>query len=151
MSYASHNNLPIDKQLKHFVSDNVLNITKTETIVNWGLHYRSWKSFKSVPSLFLKYEDLVNEPKSNFKKLISFLSNHINIKVDNKIIEKTIELIRFDKLKKLENKSGFHEAQNNNFFRSGKINTWKNILTKAQINKVETAFYANMKELGYIK
>ena len=38
-----------------------------QTLVSWGQNYRSWKSFKSVPSLFLKYEDLVLEPKKSFK------------------------------------------------------------------------------------
>ena len=68
------------------------------------------------------------------------------------LIKKTIEIIKFDKLKKLENESGFHEApRKNSFFRSGKINSWKKILTKDQIKKVEDAFHKNMKELGYIK
>ena len=52
----------------------------------------------------------------------------------------------------LEKKSGFHEVPINNiFFRSGKIDSWKNILTKKQISKIENAFHINMKELGYIK
>ena len=72
--------------------------------------------------------------------------------MDNKTIEKTIEITKFDKLNKLEAKLGFHEAQRNTvFFRSGKIDSWKAILTKGQIKKVEDAFYTNMKELGYIK
>ena len=152
VSYASHNNESVDELLDLFVSNNVLYKIKTETIINWGLHYRSWKSFKSVPSLFLKYEDLIKEPVNNFKKLITFLSNYIDIQVDKKIIEKTLDITRFDKLQKLENKSGFHEAPKNNiFFRSGKIDSWKEILTKSQINRVENAFHINMKELGYIK
>ena len=152
VSYASHYNMSIDELLDEFVSNNILFKIKTETIINWRLHYRSWKSFKSVPSLFLKYEDLIQQPKNNFEKLIIFLSKYIDIQVDKKIIEKTIEIIRFDKLKKLENKSGFHEAPKNTiFFRSGKIDSWKEILLKSQIKKVEDAFYTDMQELGYIK
>ena len=152
VSYASHNNMSIDELLDNFVSNKILYKIKTETIINWGLHYRSWKSFKSVPSLFLKYEDLIKKPKKNFIKLINFLSNYTDIQVDNKTIEKTIEITKFDKLNKLEAKLGFHEAQRNTvFFRSGKIDSWKEILTKGQIKKVEDAFYTNMKELGYIK
>ena len=152
VSYASHNNISINELLDHFISNNILYKIKTETIINWGLHYRSWKSFKSVPSLILKYEDLIQEPRNSFIKLITFLSNYIDIQIDNEVIEKTIEIIRFDKLKKLEKESGFHEAPKNNiFFRSGKIDSWKEILTKVQIKKVEDAFHTNMKELGYIK
>ena len=88
----------------------------------------------------------------HFKKLITFLAHYINIEVNNKIIEKTIEITKFDKLKNLENKYGFDEAPSNvNFFRSGKINSWEKILNKSQIKEVEDFFYENMKELGYIK
>ncbi len=152
VSLANFNNLSIDKQLEHFVSDNVLRQAEIETIVNWGLHYRSWKSFKSVPSLFLRYEDIVQEPLKNFSKLISFLANYINIEIDNAVIEKTIEITKFDKLQNFENKHGFHESPNDvNFFRTGKIDSWKEKLNTNQIKKVEDTFYENMKELKYLK
>ena len=31
-----------------------------ETRLNWSQQYKSWKLFESVPSLFIKYEDLLS-------------------------------------------------------------------------------------------
>ncbi len=152
ISYANHNNISIDHQLKDFTSPNIINVIGSETIVNWSLHYKSWRSFRSVPSIFLKYEDLISNPKKNFEKLITFLSQYIDIKLDRKNLEKSIEKTSFTNLKNLENTLGFQESnKKTKFFRSGKIDTWKKILNKNQKNKVEKAFNSEMKRLKYIK
>ena len=151
ISYANHNNTSIDEQIKDFLPKNLMHSLGSEIIINWALHYKSWKSFKSVPSIFIRFEDLINFPIKNFQKLISFLSNYIDIKFDETILKQTIELTKFNKLKKLEKKIGFHEAYKNiKFFRSGKTDSWKKTLNKKQINKVEVAFYDVMKELNYL-
>ena len=36
------------------------------------------------------------------------------------------------------------------FFRSGKIDSWKNILSKNQVSKIENKFGDVMNELGYL-
>ncbi len=152
ISYAYHNNISIDEQLKDFTSSNIINVIGSETIVNWSLHYKSWKSFINVPSIFLKYEDLVLNPKKNFEKLINFLSQYIDIDLDTKILNQAIQKTQFTKLKKLEKSLGFQESNKKGvFFRSGKIDSWKKILSKDQKNKVEKAFYSEMKKLNYIK
>ena len=56
-------------------------------------------------------------------------------------------------MKKLEINSGFLEGKNakvKNFFRSGKIDTWKTILSKKQTNQIENAFRNEMIEMNYI-
>ena len=86
------------------------------------------------------------------RKLIIFLSQYIDIELDIKNLEKTIEKTSFTNLKKLENTLGFQESNNETkFFRSGKIDSWKKILNKNQKNKVEKAFISEMKKLKYIK
>jgi len=151
ISYANHNNISIDDQLKDFTSSNIINTIGSETIVNWSLHYKSWKSFRSVPSIFMKYEDLISNPKKNFEKLINFLSQYMDIELDKKNLEETIEKTSFTNLKKLENTLGFQESNKEiKFFRSGKIDSWKKILNKNQKNKVEKAFNVEMKKLKYI-
>ena len=136
--------------LDFFVSGQIMRKSKMESIVNWDIHYRSWKSFKSVPSIFIKFEDLIQDPKKNFRLLINFLSKYINIELKEKLLNETVELTRFDNLKKLESIYGFKEAKENKFFNSGKIDSWKKILSKQQIAKVETKFYKEMKGIGYI-
>ncbi len=65
-------------------------------------------------------------------------------------IKKVLQIIEFNNLKKLEEKNGFTESMSGPFFRSGKINTWKDILNKNQIIKIENKFGEVMKELGYL-
>ena len=73
VSYAVHSGMSIDSILDFFVSGQTMRKAKMESIVNWDIHYRSWKSFKSVPSMFIKFEDLLQNPKKNFHLLINFL------------------------------------------------------------------------------
>ena len=150
VSYAAHSGMSFDSILEFYVEDQIARKAKMESIVNWDIHYRSWKSFKSVPSIFIKFEDLVQDPKENFRLLIKFLSKHIDISLDEKLLNKTIKLTMFDKLKQLENKYGFKESKENNFFNSGQLDSWKKLLNKKQIKKVENKFYKEMKELGYL-
>jgi len=152
VSYARHNNVSINEILESFVNINLISKVKMEVIVNWGVHYRSWKSFKSVPSIFIKFEDLIQNPRNVFYNLINFLSKHFDIVFNKKLFEETLEFTRFKNLKKLEIQFGFKEAPSKNiFFNSGKKDSWKNILNKEQVKTVENAFYKEMKELGYIK
>ena len=69
---------------------------------------------------------------------------------NQKKIEDILELIKFENLQELESKKGFEESLSGRFFRSGKIDTWKNILSKKQISKIEDKFGEVMKELGYL-
>ena len=116
------------------------------------MHYKSWKSFSSVPSLFIKYENLVLDPKNTFLNLLNFLKEFIDISIDDDLVNKAVSLTKFNNLKKLENNSGFVEnLGSNNFFHSGKINSWKKILNKNQKNIIEKNFKKEMYELGYLK
>ena len=50
----------------------------------------------------------------------------------------------------LEIKKGFEESLSGRFFRSGKVDTWKNVLSKNHVSKIENKFGDVMKELGYL-
>ena len=153
VSYSNYKNKKIDEEFKTFLSDTLLQNSGMETIINWGAHYRSWKSFKSVPSIFIKYEDLVTNPIKHYMKLLNFLSDFIDIKIDKKLFDKTIKFTMFDNLKMLENKNGFKEGeiiQVKNFFNTGKTNSWKGILNKYHTDAIEKKFNKEMNELNYI-
>ena len=151
VSYANHSSMPIDELIDSFVEENSMLKFEMNALINWRLHYKSWKSFSSVPSMFVKFEDLIDRPYEIFEKLINFLSKYINIKFEEKKFKQSIEYTKFNNLKSLEKLVGFKEAKKNNFFNTGKKNTWEEILTKNHINKIEEAFHLEMKELGYIK
>lgn len=151
VSYSHHANYPIDKLIKIMTQKEAIAPNGWETRLNWSQQYRSWQLFESVPSLFIKYEDLVNYKFEVFRLIINFLSSLINIEYNKNKISEIIKTIEFSKLQKLEKEKGFFEsAKGRVFFRSGKFDSWKNILTHQQKNKIEYELQDIMKKFGYI-
>ena len=146
-----HANYPLDKLIKIMTQKNAIAPNGWETRLNWSQQYKSWKLFESVPSLFIKYEDLVSYKFEVFSLIINFLSSLINIDYDKNKISEIIKAIEFSKLQKLEKEKGFSESADGRvFFRSGKFDSWKNILTKQQKNKIEYELDDVMKIFGYV-
>ena len=74
---------------------------------------------------------------------------------DNMVISSGNVLIKrkdneFNSLKELEKKIKFHESDNNNFFRSGKKDSWRKILSVNQARVIEKEFEKEMRELNYL-
>ena len=55
----------------------------------------------------------------------------------------------FSHLKKTEQKDGFDEAVNNNFFNKGTKGQWLDILSDKQIYHIEKKYYNLLKQLSY--
>ncbi len=151
VSYSHHANYPLDKLIKIMTQKDAISPNGWETRLNWSQQYRSWQLFESVPSLFIKYEDLVSYKFEVFRLIINFLSSLINVEYNKNKISEIIKIIEFSKLQKLEKEKGFFEsAEGRVFFRSGKFDSWKNILTQQQKNKIEYELQDTMKKFGYI-
>ena len=124
-------------------------------ISSWKNHYDSWKKMKKN-YLLIKYEDLLENPLIEFKKITNYLEKLINKKFEEKKIIEAIDNCNFDKLKDQENKLGFIEAQKNKFgeikpfFNLGPNNDWKKLLDKNISKVIENEFYKEMSELNYI-
>ena len=161
ISYSHHMSLSIDDTI-----DLMTNSTSGElhtyknksfriTIMgSWSDNFNSWKNFKKINPLIIKYEDLKIKPLIQYEKIVDYLEK---LKVTTKNLKKiyaAIEDTDFEKLKKAENKDGFIEKPKDSkidFFRKGTTNQWVDILKKDQIYKIENKFYNEMKELGYLK
>ena len=157
VSYSNFDKtLSIDKAIERITSENLYcHVTKklpldVEVLGSWKFNYNSWKSgVAEVPRIIIKYEDLINNTFETKLKIIKFLSNILNFKVDTNQIKYSIEQSDFKRLQGIENNQKFHESTNT-FFNSGKIGQWKNILSPTQINKIEKFCSDEMKELGYL-
>ena len=110
-------------------------------ISSWDDNVESW-SYLNVPKKIIKYEDLLLDTESTLLKLISFLEEKFKLKFHN------IDI----KLKNVLETTNFKTLQHKNekFFRKGRANQWKNILTKEQIKKIEYSFKDKMVKFGYI-
>ncbi len=156
LSYSSHLNLNPEKTFEIMQREDLIEKTNDNNdrtlITSWINHYNSWKHFPKE-KILIKYEDLIDTPNETFLKLIKFLNKIINTKIDNKLIEKTVNNVSFDKLQRLENQSGFPEnrslSKNHKFFKAGKKKQWIQELDKNLILKLNKYFEKELKELNY--
>ena len=121
-------------------------------IASWNIHYLSWKHVQKN-YILVKYEDLIDKPFVEFKKISNYLSKLLDKKFSEKQIENSIKSNTFDQLKKKEKTQGFGEFindKNQNFFNLGPKNNWKILLKENLAKEIETKFYKEMKELNYI-
>ena len=101
--------------------------------------------------MIIRYEDLKKNSFDNFKNILKFINNHVNIEIDDQKIEKTITKCEFKNLQSYEKKNGFKERKSKElFFRQGKVDEWKERLPQILIKKLEKEFNSEMKELGYL-
>jgi hypothetical protein len=124
-------------------------------ISSWKTHYNSWKNFKKN-HLLIKYEDLVNEPNSEFGKIRHYLEAKLGFRFSDKKFNDAIESNSFLKLKKIENLKGFSEniitesKKKGNFFNLGPENDYKKLLDGQTKKEIELHFFNEMKELKYL-
>ena len=123
---------------------------------SWKNHYNSWKRFPKN-YLLIKYENLIDDPKKEVKKIIEYLNNFFRINISDNNLNNVISNSSFENLKNLETKGLFDESAKDkktgkvkNFFYLGKENNWKRMLNKNILNKLEKNFQTEMKELGYM-
>ena len=119
---------------------------------SWDMHFQTWQLL-SVPKLVIRYESLLNDTENEIEKIILFFKKNYKLDVSNKElkINNIVNSTTFDRLKEFENKYGFEENEKNNiFFRNGKIQQWKKILTDNQVKKINNSFKTTMQKLDYI-
>ena len=117
----------------------------------WSDNYNSWKSFRSLDFLIIKYEDMLSNPESTFMKVLKYLEKLGELNVDKKKLSFAISETSFLNLQEQERISGFNENQSNKpFFRQGLAGTWKKELKPEIQKKIENKFYKEMEELRYL-
>ena len=119
----------------------------------WDKHVVSWTSINwDCPLLILRFEDLVYKKEETIKAIANFFIDRFGFKFQN-LDRKIVNILKttdFQKLKEIELKDGFEEAQvGRQFFKSGTKNQWKNKLSKEQIIKIEEKFNKIMNKFNY--
>ena len=127
--------------------------TTEENIINllcsWKDHYNSWKIASNL--ILIKYEDLLNDAKSQIDRLSMFLKKFGKVESNDKKINNIIKTTSFEILKKKEENEGFEEAHSHTkFFNLGPKNIWKNVLNEKLIYRIEKNFKKEMRELNYL-
>lgn len=124
-------------------------------ISSWKNHYNAWKKIKKN-YLLIKYEDLIEDPKSQLLIIISYLKKFLKFSINDDKIKNILETTSFDNFKTLEKRGLFNESnldetgQIKTFFNGGPNKKWQDFLEKNISNEIEEKFEAEMKELGYL-
>lgn len=156
VSLAHHSSFTIDESINYMGCNSVLSKIKSGAeffllpalLQTWHQHVSSWIYNPSIKVEIIKYEDMHNCPLDTFKRAVKA----IGLSYDSQRIMRAIECVTFDKLKEQELKNKFREKPPNaeNFFRKGKIGSWKEEMNKQQIQQIINNHGKMMYKLGYL-
>ena len=133
--------------------------TGFQPLFSWDLHLKSWTENTLYPSLIIKYEDLIIDTASVFKKVLEFIKKITNSKnnIDKQKLLKCVENCKFSNLKMMEREKGFDESmvdkktgEKITFFNLGEKNNFRDILEKNLINEMNDYFKYQLKKYKYI-
>jgi len=156
VSYAHHSNCSID--------DMISLMEKQDYIINnypkdirpqipqhygtWGQHISGWQNQSEIPVLFIRYEDMLADTFTSFKKIVTFSGLNAT---DEQLVN-AVNQSAFEKLQRQEMEVGFKERKSKNalFFRNGKSGSWRQSLTAAQTERIIKTHWDAMLHFNYI-
>jgi len=134
------------------------NYAKTNIINSWRINYQSWMSNKNFRRLTIRYEDMIENPKQTFEKLVVFINTLMRFKdkIDPKKLSNALETTNFKSLQDIENQGKFSEnvysLKDNRkikFFYQGPENDWKKNLDENMIKKMNEYYRNDLKFFRY--
>jgi aryl sulfotransferase len=152
ISLAAHNGKSIDKAINVMCDDEHKLATgrshAVHFVTGWSTHVKSWTDETQIPTLLVKYEDLVEEPEVWLPMILEAFGFK---NIDKKAVKKAIKLTELSKLQKQEKEKGFKEklgVSTKDFFEDK--GNWKEMLTEKQIKRIELDHGDMMTKLNYL-
>ncbi len=153
VSYSPHLNVSIDKAiaLMNKVGRKTRNHDKGayQILGSWSENVHSWTHSSNRALFVMRYEDMHAKTHETFDAL----ARHLLLNPSKQELEQAIELSSFKRLQEQEKKEGFKEKPPMMaipFFRKGKVEEWREMLTKRQIGTIVAANRRQMARFGYI-
>lgn len=119
----------------------------TEFLGSWSHHVKSWADGESDRVIIVRYEDLIEKPAKAFGRVAKLVG------VDDRArISRAIDHSSFAALSGMEKRDGFVEVpiKGKRFFRSGKINQWREALTRDQVKRISDRHREQMQRFKYV-
>jgi hypothetical protein len=153
ISYMHHAKGDLDTAIKVMLykKDNYTDFQSTnEWVSTWKNHYSSWKSFGAVPSLFIKYERMIEQPLLILNQILEYI-NSLNVDKVTLTKKKKENIIKSTSFKSLlENEIKTEGKKETYFYRKGTAAQWKDVLSQNQLNLIETELKNQMIQLDYL-
>ena len=152
ISLSHHINKPIDQAIAVMATPDVetpINETRVHEVWgSWSQHVESWTR-KPHPAIYvMRYEDMLSEP----EKIFGALARHLLLNPTAEELNLAIKRSSFESLRDQEGESGFKEKPEHaeRFFREGRSDQWKEVLTPQQVDAIIGAHGEQMKKFGYL-
>ena len=119
-----------------------------EVYDTWSNHVLSWTAKANPKLLVLRYEDLLIKPAESFGTLARFLG----LAAGEEKLARAIRHSSFEVLKSQEAERGFRERPANakSFFREGRAEQWRDVLTPDQVRRIVADHHVQMARFDYI-
>ncbi len=152
VSVADHFGIGVDEAIDFMEKEETAmpanDVAVAEFLASWSTHVASWTTQKHPNILVVRYEDLLARPKKTFTNVLKLLHHPAN---PNRL-NRAIRLSSFQQLQRQEAKEGFVERSeySRQFFRAGRRDQWRDILSREQIKRLLDRHGEQMKRFGYI-
>jgi len=119
-----------------------------QRMLSWSGHVRSWADAPGHRVHVMRYEDMKLKTEETFTEAVRFA----DLPGGTERINKAIRFSRFEELRGQEQKAGFRERvhADSQFFRKGKIGSWREELSVEQVEQIVRDHGEVMKRFGYL-
>ena len=119
-----------------------------QRLLTWSEHVLSWVDAPGLRVAVTRYEDLLDDPLSEFARVAEFLE----LPHDGESVRRAVRFSSFEELSRQEQETGFRERPRNaeRFFRSGRHGGWREALSDEQVHRVVAAHREVMRRFGYL-
>jgi hypothetical protein len=152
ISLSHHMNKTIDQAIDTMASPDLESAVNEKRVHevwgSWSQHVLSWTR-KPHPAIYvMRFEDMLDRPETTF----GALAEHLLLGATPAQVKQAISRSSFENLKSQEAKAGFKEKPEHakSFFREGRAGQWREILSRAQIDRIVKDHGEQMARFGYL-
>lgn len=152
VSMTHHFGIGLDEAIERIGDERVATANDelfvSQMLGSWSSHVKGWADMANDRILVVRYEDLLDKPAKAFAKIARL----VGLGQDRARIERAIRHAGFRTLSALEKKHGFVEAANDKarFFRKGRVNEWREAMSREQVQRVIGSHREQMARFGYV-
>lgn len=152
VSMTHHFGIGLDEAIDQLGDPNVATgndaLFVSQVLGSWSMHVKGWADMANERVLVLRYEDLAEKPLKGFMKLAKL----VGLGQERARVERAVRHAGFQSLASMEKKHGFLEASGKGarFFRKGRVNEWREAMSREQVQRVVDAHREQMKRFGYV-
>lgn len=155
VSLANHLEQPIEVAVDHVCNGLILagegrklKPQLEQVVLSWGEHVRAWLDDPDRRVECVRYEDLITDAAGSFSGILRAIGEVI----DEPRLARAIGYSSFGNLQVQEQEHGFSERSSTRtpFFRSGRVNQWRDLLSNRQVERIVAANRDEMKRFSYL-